>query len=484
MDIAFLSANEIASRIRSKEFSCREILEHYLERIDRFNPELNAIVVDLREEGLENADRLDELVQRGEFLGPLHGVPMTVKESYNVAGTPTTFGKPELKDNRTDSDADSVRKLKAAGVNIFGKTNVPLDLADFQSYNDIYGTTNNPYSLDRIPGGSSGGSAAALAAGLTGLETGSDIGGSIRNPAHFCGVFGHKPTFDLLWRKGHSPVPENVGFGDISVIGPLARSAQDLDTSIRVVAGPDEIMSRGYKLDLPEWKGRSLSELSVGVWKTDDMAPVTKETQARVERVAEAFREEGASIDMEARPNIDVSHSHEVYGRLLQPTMSSRMPEEQYDRLKKQVDALDPDDQSVGAQTMRAQVSSFKDFASANELRHRIRWEWHEFFKRYDVLLTPTMPTPAFKHDHGKFGERRILVDNDERSYFEGVFWAGLSGVAYLPSTIVPTGLNAEGLPIGVQIIGPEYSDLVTIGIAMELERKGFRFEEPKAFAS
>ena len=175
------------------------------------------------------------------------------------------------------------------------------------------------------------------------------------------------------------------------------------------MAGPDEIMSRGYKLDLPEWKGRSLSELSVGVWKTDDMAPVTKETQARVERVAEAFREEGASIDMEARPNIDVSHSHEVYGRLLQPTMSSRMPEEQYDRLRKQVDALDPDDQSVGAQTMRAQVSSFKDFASANELRHRIRWEWHEFFKRYDVLLTPTMPTPAFKHDHGKFGERRTV---------------------------------------------------------------------------
>ena len=202
MDIAFLSANEIASRIRSKEFSCREILEHYLERIDRFNPELNAIVVDLREEGLETAERLDELVQRGEFLGPLHGVPMTVKESYNVAGTPTTFGKPELKDNRTDSDADSVRKLRAAGVNIFGKTNVPLDLADFQSYNDIYGTTNNPYSLDRIPGGSSGGSAAALAAGLTGLETGSDIGGSIRNPAHFVESLDTNPLLIFFGAKG------------------------------------------------------------------------------------------------------------------------------------------------------------------------------------------------------------------------------------------------------------------------------------------
>ena len=482
MDIGFLSAVELAKKIREKEISCIELLQHYLSRVDKYNESINAIVVDLREQALEEAKRLDNMVASGEQLGPLHGVPMTVKESYNVSGTPTTFGNPALKDNVTQTDAESIKKLKQAGANIFGKTNVPLGLADFQSYNDIYGTTNNPYDLERIPGGSSGGSAAALCAGLTGLETGSDIGGSIRNPAHFCGVFGHKPTYDLLWGKGHSPIEDNRAFSDISVIGPLGRSAIDLDASIRVVAGPDSIRARGYKLDLPEWNSRDISELKVAVWKNDPLAPVTRETESRVEQVAEALSSAGAKVDEAARPGFDPDSSHEIYGRLLHSTMAARMPDEDYESLKKHVDELDPDDQSEVARTQRAQVSNFKEWAAANEMRHRIRWQWHEFFENYDVLLTPTTPTPAFKHDHRKFGDRTLMVDNEERNYFEGVFWAGLSGVAYLPSTILPTGLGVDGLPIGVQIIGPEYSDLVTIGLAGELETMGFKFVPPKNY--
>ena len=482
MDIGFLSANELALKIKNKELSCVELLQHYLTRVDQHNESLNAIVVDLREEAMEEAKRLDDLISKGKILGSLHGVPMTVKESYNVAGTPTTFGNPALKDNVTSTDAESIRKLREAGANIFGKTNVPLGLADFQSYNDIYGTTNNPYNLERIPGGSSGGSAAALAAGLTGLETGSDIGGSIRNPAHFCGVFGHKPTYDLLWGKGHSPVEDNRAFSDISVIGPLGRSALDLDTSIRVVAGPDRIRARGFKLDLPEWQGRELSDLRVAVWKNDILAPVTKETESRVEAVAQALKDAGAVIDEQARPNFDAEFSHEVYGRLLHSTMAARMPDQDYESLKEYVSSLSEDDQSESAQTKRAQVSSFKEWAAANEMRHRLRWQWHDFFENYDVVLTPTTPTPAFKHDQRDFGERTLMVDNEERDYFEGVFWSGLSGVAYLPSTVIPTGLGAEGLPIGVQIIGPEYSDLITIGIARELEQKGFAFVPPKDY--
>ena len=162
--------------------------------------------------------------------------------------------------------------------------------------------------------------------------------------------------------------------------------------------------------------------------------------------------------------------------------MAARMPENDYESLKKYVSSLSPEDQSESAQTKRAQVSSFKDWATANELRHRLRWQWHDFFEDYDVLLTPTTPTPAFEHDHRDFGERTLMVDNEERDYFEGVFWSGLSGVAYLPSTIVPTGLGVEGLPIGVQIIGAEYSDLITIGIADELEKMGFEFVPPKDY--
>ena len=481
-EIAFASATELAAKIKNKEISSVELLQHYLERVDKYNPELNAIIVDIRDEALAEAERKDQALAKGDAVGPLHGVPMTVKESYNVAGTPTTWGNPDWKDNVVSEDAESVKKLKTAGVNVFGKTNVPLSLADFQSYNEVYGTTNNPYDHSRIPGGSSGGSAAALAAGLTGIETGSDIGGSIRNPAHFCGIFGHKPTYELLWMRGHTPPGDVRSSSDISVIGPMGRSATDLDVALRAMAGPNEIVARGFKLDLPEWQGRSLQGLKVAVWKNDENAPVAKEVEARVDLVAQALKDRGATINEDARPAFTAEHSQETYNNLLQATMAMRMPDEDYENLKEYVANLDPNDNGQGAKVLRAQVSSFKDWGQANELRHHLRWHWHEFFGDYDILLTPMMATPAFEHDHRKFGDRTLLVDNQERPYFEQVFWAGLTGVSYLPSTVIPTGLNDIGLPIGVQIVGREYDDLITIGIARELEEMGFNFTPPKNY--
>ena len=330
-ELAFLSATEIAARIRTRKLGCEEILRHYLDRVDSHNGALNALVVDVREQAIEDARAADRAVAADGELGPLHGVPMTVKESYNLAGTPTTWGNPEWKDNIAPEDAESVKKLRQAGVVIFGKTNVPLMLADFQSYNDIYGTTNNPYDSSRTPGGSSGGSAAALAAGLTGIETGSDIGGSIRNPAHYCGVFGHKPTWSLLWIRGHAPPGDIRGKPDISVIGPLARSAQDLETALVAMAGPDEIMARGYRLDLPSLNGRTLKDLRVAVWADDERVPVSGEVRARVERVADAFRDGGASVDAAARPDFDAARAHETYSVLLQATMAARMPDADYE---------------------------------------------------------------------------------------------------------------------------------------------------------
>lgn len=478
-DLAFCSATELAAKIKNKEISATELLHHYLQRVDKYNGEINAIVVDIRDQAEQTAKTIDAAIAKGDPVGPFAGVPMTVKESYNVAGTPTTWGNPDWRDNIPSEDAEAVKKLKSIGLNIFGKTNVPLSLADFQSYNDIYGTTNNPYDLSRGPGGSSGGSAAALAAGLTGIETGSDIGGSIRNPAHYCGVFGHKPTYDLLWMRGHNPPGDIRSTSDISVIGPLARSATDLDTALRAMAGPDEIKQRGYRLKLPEWQGRSLRGLKVGVWRNDESAPVAKEVEARVDLVAQALADAGAIIHDEARPDFDPSDSHDTYQKLLQSTMAMRMPDSEYDGLKAYVAQLSPDDNSAGAKVLRAQVASFKDWGAANEVRHQLRWHWHEFFQQYDVLLTPMMATAALPHDHRKFSERTLLVDNQERPYFEQVFWAGLTGVTYLPSTVIPTGLNDDGLPIGIQIVGQEYDDLVTIGIARELETMGFRFTPP-----
>jgi amidase len=221
----------------------------------------------------------------------------------------------------------------------------------------------------------------------------------------------------------------------------------------------------------------------VAVWRDDEMCPVDTEVSARVEAVADACRAAGASVDLDARPAFRSQLSHETYQQLLQATMASRLPDEDYESLKRYVESLGPDDQSREAQVMRGQVSSFKDWRRHDEARSHLRWHWHDFFGTYDVLITPIMPTAAFPHDHRPFGERTIFVNNEERPYFDQDFWAGLTGVAYLPSTVIPTGLNGEGLPIGVQIAGPEFGDLITIGVARALEAEGFRFTPPPAYA-
>lgn len=480
--LAFLSAAAIAGKVRAGELGCEEMLRHYLERVDRCNSALNALVVDQREQALEQAKAADRAVADGAELGPLHGVPMTVKESFNLAGAPTTWGNPDWRDNLAREDAQAVKKLKRAGALVFGKTNVPFMLSDFQSYNEIYGVTGNPYDLSRVPGGSSGGGAAALAAGLAGLEIGSDIGGSIRNPAHFCGIFGHKPTWNLLEMRGHAPPGDVRGLTDISVIGPLARSAQDLQIALEVLAGPDEIMARGYRLELPAPGGDGLRGLKIGVWKDDELMPVAAEVRAKLEQVAAACAGAGATVDEAARPDFDASRAMDAYRNLLYATMASRMPEAEYKRLQAHVAQLDPDDRSHAALTFRAQVSTFRDWKRNDERRAQLRWKWHAFFEEWDLLLMPVMPTAAFAHDHGPLSKRTIRVEDREYPYFDQLFWAGLTGMSFLPSTVIPAGLNEAGLPIGAQIVGPEYGDLLTISAARSLEAAGFRFRPPPAY--
>ena len=481
-DIAFSSAIKLARAIKKREISSGELLEHYLARVDKYDPALNAMPVDDRERARLRAKAADDALARGEDWGPLHGVPMTVKESYDLAGLKTTWGIPQFRDNVAQSDALVIERLKSAGAVIFGKTNVPFRLSDFQSFNEIYGTTKNPWDTARTPGGSSGGSAAVLAAGLAGLEAGSDIGGSIRNPAHYCGVFGHKPTWNLVPPRGHR-LGDTLSAGDISVVGPLARSAADLRLSLEITAGPDEILARGYTLSLEKPKQKRLRDFRVAVWNDDPVAPVSSEVRSRVDAVADAFRQDGANVvDPDARPELSAAHSHYTYQNLLQATMASRSSDEEYAALKRAAERFSPDDKRPGPETVRAQVSSFRDWSTHNEARTHIRWAWHRFFQQFDVLITPIMATSAFLHDHRPFGERTLRVDGQERPYFEQVFWAGLAGVAFLPGTILPTGANGSGLPIGVQIIGPEFGDLTTIKAAELLEREGFKFVPPKGY--
>lgn len=479
---AFQSALQLAESIRNRRVGSLELLEYFLARVERLNPAINAVVVLDAERARAAARDADAALIRGEIAGPLHGVPMTVKESYDMAGLITTRGNTVWRDNRAHTDALAISRLKAAGAVIFGKTNVPLNLADFQSYNDIYGTTSNPWDVTRGSGGSSGGSAAALAAGLTGLEAGSDIGGSIRNPAHFCGVFGHKPTFGLIPPRGHA-APGVLAQSDLTVVGPMARSAADLEAALGVMAGPDEIMSAGYRLSLQPCPHASLKNFRVALWPNDARAPVTAETERRVRAVADLVRNAGGEVHEDARPEIDFDESMSTFQSLLQVVMASRNPEETWRRMQQDAAALAADDQSERAQTLRRQVATYREYVRANEVRTKARWAWHRFFQKYDVVISPIMATPAFPHDHRPFHERTITVDNQVRPYFEQLYWAGHAIYAYLPATVIPSGAMGSGLPIGVQIIGPEYGDLKTIGFAKLLEAAGLHFVAPPGFA-
>lgn len=482
-ELVFETAVDLATKIRRQEVSSEELLQLFWDRVDRYNPEINAIVWQIRDQALNLAKRADQQIRQGDSnLGPLHGVPMTVKESYDVVDTPTTWGIPLLKQNFPQQDALAISRLKEAGAVIYGKTNVPFGLADFQSYNDIYGCTNNPWDLARSPGGSSGGSAAALAMGFSGLDSGSDIGGSIRNPAHFCGLFGHKPTWNLIPPRGHSP-PGILAPPDLSAVGPLARSAHDLTLAMEVMMGPDEIQSRGLRVELPELT-KSLDKLNIAVWEDDGVAPVDAKVIQKVRNVANTLKALGAHVDWEARPDVSIDELLRSYQCLLNATLHCRIPPDEFRQLVNDLSEVDEFDDSPDSKLMLSPIARYRDWVQFHEARTRVRWAWHEFFNKFDILLAPIMATSAYLHDHGPFGERTITVNGEPQHYFKQLFWAGLAINAYLPSTVLPTGLcEVDQLPIGVQLIGPEYGDMITIEIAHILEQEGYRFTPPPAYS-
>ena len=462
MELYHLSATELANKIKSKEISSKELTQLYIDRIKKFDGDINAVVVRMFDRAIEDAEKADEALSKGKDLGPLHGLPMTIKESYAIEGQKTTWGNEAFRNNTAAADGLAVQRFRQAGAHFIGKTNVPLDLADFQSFNTIYGTTNNPWDLKRIPGGSSGGSAAALAAGFTSLEAGSDIGGSIRNPAHFCGVYGHKPTYGIIPMTGHELV-SNVPDADLAVCGPLARSAEDIRQALDIMAGPAAREAAGWKLDLPEADFKNLKDLKIAVWANDEIAPVSHEIEERAIQVGETLAKLGASVSFDARPNFDPETGNINYQLLLQSVMSAAMPPEEKEKIQKIVDQLDPSDFSSDAVNARGVVISHADWISTNFKREKLKIAWKEFFEEWDILICPQMATPAFEHDHRNYNERTIKVNNQEQSYFQQIFWAGMIVNAYLPSTVFPTGPSKDGLPIGLQAVSGAYQDYKTI---------------------
>ena len=396
--LPFQTAKQLAAAVRKKKIGCLELLDLYLKRVEAYNPELNAIIATDIEGARKRAKAADKAVKAGKKLGPLHGVPMTIKESYDVAGLPTTWGHPAFKDTIVKTNALVAQRMIDAGVTLFGKTNVPLNLADWQSYNEVYGSTNNPWDLSRTPGGSSGGSGAALAAGLTGIEAGSDIGGSIRNPAPYNGVWGHKPTWGVVSPRGHA-LNGRVAQADISVCGPLARGAEDLEIAMDVMAGPDDIDARGWMLSLPRSKKKKLRDFKVAVLLD---RPQRRGRPLGAGRDPEAGRlprqEEG-----QGERQGEARHRHRGAGRRLCPHAAGDdigpQTDAEYQEAQRDAAALPDDDLSYFAQMQRGNTLSHRTWTQLNEKRHRMRLAWDAFFKDYDLMIAPVAQTAAFPHD-------------------------------------------------------------------------------------
>jgi amidase len=478
-DLALQPATALAALIHERKLSSRELLDIYLQRIARHNPALNAVITLDEERARKLAfDADEELITRGP-RGLLHGLPLTIKDAYETAGMRTTSGAPAWAQHVPASNAVTVQRLIDAGAYVIGKTNVPAYCADVQSYNDIFGTTNNPHDLARTPGGSSGGAAVSVACGFTALELGSDIGGSIRTPCHWTGIYGHKPSWDLVPQRGHIPPAPGVYVEeDLSVCGPMARSAGDLALALSVLAGPDRAKAKAYRLELPKPRALALRELRVGAWLDDDALPVDHEVLAVLDGAVRAIEASGARVDRNARfdrPLVDVVADYQA---LLNPVIAAAFPAALLDQLH----AIGKDDPSHAlAHFGRTATARHTDWLRIHARRERDRVLWERFFERYDVLVCPVSGTAAIPHQvEGSAVTRTITINGEARPYIELMGWISLATAAYLPATVVPVGRTASGLPVGLQIIGPYLEDLTTIAAAERIGELTQGFEPPR----
>jgi amidase len=449
LDYATATAGSLAKALAARQVSAAELCDAAIAAIEAKDGPINAVVVRDFDRAREAAKAADAALASGERR-PLLGVPMTVKDSHHVAGLPTTWGLAPFKDWKASADSTGVARLKAAGAVILGKTNIPPNLGDWQAANPVYGRTNNPHDLSRVPGGSSGGGAAALAAGMVPLEFGSDIGGSIRVPAHFCGVFGHKPTFDLVPQTGHAPPgiegpSAGVQFG---VIGPLARAAADLQLALNVLAGPERDLARGYALNLPPPRGEALADYRVLILDSHPLAAVDDEVLAPLHALADRLDGLGAEVSRASPLLPDLAAAQGTYLSILNAITGRGQP---------------------GA------TAAIDTFAYMNGLDaiERSRAAWAALFEAFDVVLAPPFGTAAFPHtDEPEWGKRTHTINGQSTPYGAQIAWPGIATFPGLPATCAPVAKTKGGLPVGVQIIGPAYEDRTTIAFAGLIERE------------
>jgi amidase len=478
-DPDFGSALDAAVAIRARQISAVELTQHTLRRIDAFQPKLNTYVYQLREQALDAARQADQAIDRNVPTGPLHGVPINVKESFGVQGQPCTWGVPEFKNAKAPADSVAVRRLRAAGAILLGGTNVPKFLMDGQSFNEIYGVTNNPWDLARTPGGSSGGSAASLAAGMAFFSIGSDIGGSIRTPASFCGIYGHKPTLDIVNAAGHLPggLQVHPGFSTLlAVIGPMARSAEDLEASLRILAGPEPPDSKAFQWTLPQPRHQRLRDCRIGYLLEDPLISVSTETKSVLEAAVRACEKVGATLIQGWPEGFQFQEFLDTYFFMLGAFDFSTMPPERQQRVRPHFEKRS-DPQAKGA------LSGFADWQRKNLKRLAYRAMWEKLFESVDVFLLPTAFTTAFPHDTTPPDQRMIpMPEGGSQNFWSLLAYITPATLTGCPATTAPAGLSKSGLPVGLQIIGPYLEDATPIGFAQLLAREIGGFQPPPGY--
>jgi amidase len=442
LDPSIAGAAALAQALAAGQLGALEACDAAIRRIEDGDAAINAVVVRDFERAREQARAADKALAGGERR-PLLGVPMTVKESFDVAGLPTTWGFEFARGLPVEQDAVAVARLKAAGAVILGKTNCALALADWQTDNPIYGRTCNPLDTTRTPGGSSGGSAAALAAGFVPLELGTDLVGSIRVPAHCCGVFGHKPSHRVLSRRGMD-LPGHTGTHDdpLVVIGPLARHAADLALALDVLAGPDPAEATAWRLALPPPRHARIADLRVLVVADHPAAAASSEVGAALRSVADRLADAGARVDAASPLLPDPMALLNAFGSMVSTFVSQGRP---------------------------GPVISAHQWLALLDEQAKVRARCAALFEAFDVVLMPVFGTPAFEHlEEPDMARRTLRIDGDDTPYTAQGAWSAFASFAGLPSTVLP--VKGDGLPIGVQIVGPYLHDRTTIAVAEWLE--------------
>jgi len=483
-DLGLLSATELTRKLRDRQVSSRELLAHFGERRAKHNPALNAIVTVDENAAQAAAAVADEQLAAGGDTPPLLGLPMTIKDALATKGMRSTGGAQIMADHVPDADAEVVARTRSAGAVIFGKTNLPEWSADVQSYNEIFGVTNNPWDLTCGPGGSSGGASAAVSAGLTGAEIGTDIGGSVRLPAHFAGVCSHKPSFGIVSQLGYiSHSTYETGEPDVNVVGPITRSVDDCELLLDVLAGPRADLASAWNLSLPKSRNDDAAQLRVAAYLHDPLVPLSAEVATALDAAANALESSGVAVARQAWPqDLDFSDIDDVGLPLISAATSPARGGERFEAMQHVV--LDPDSHPE-SMVMRARSTAMfhRDWLMLTERRELNRHKWSRFFADHDVLLAPVAHVAAFPHTlEGNLYSRTLTVDGVDRPYNDIIKWTSQFGYVGLPSTVVPVGITPRGVPVGIQVVGPHLGDRTTLAFARYLEELLGGYQVPPGY--